>query len=309
VFYAGGRGGHTTASAKRTAPTILMALVATLIAVGCGSEATPSSPEVPRSLVVVATGNIAADCRRTDNDEATAQLVKDSLGTVLALGDLAAPRGSAKSFQKCYEPSWGWFKWRTRPVPGNREYYTEGAAGYFDYFGEAAGDPDKGYYSFDEGSWHLVALNSNCEQIGGCGTSSPQLRWLKADLAANQDKRCTLAYMHHARFNPRVKPLWKALYEAGADIVLSANAHNYQRFAPQDPGGKEDPEGGIREFVVGTGGDKDLDPLADPRPNSEVHNDETYGVLKLTLHPEGYEWRFVPVEGETFSDSESARCH
>jgi hypothetical protein len=327
LIYSSRRGGSrlegpTTASVRRSAPTFAVVLLATLlIAVGCSSERTPSSPEVARSPVVVAVGDIAADCRREAHEgsaEATAELLNAiTQGTVLALGDLALPQGSAESFQKCYDLSWGFFKWRTRPVPGNQEYYTQGAAGYFDYFGKAAGEPGKGYYSYNLGSWHLVALNSNCERIGGCEESSPQVRWLKADLAANDDKRCTLAYMHHPRFSSgekhgnthKVKPLWGALYEAGAEVVLSANERNYERFAPQKPGGRADPQRGIREFVVGTGGGKGHNPIVEPIANSEVHNDDTYGVLKLTLNPESYEWRFVPVEGETFSDSGSARCH
>ncbi len=308
------------ASAWRVAPPVLVVLLGTLLALGCTSERRTPSPEVADSALVVAVGDIAADCRREAHEgsaEATAVLLDDIQGTVLALGDLALPQGSAESFQKCYDLRWGHFKWRTRPVPGNHEYYTEGAAGYFDYFGKAAGEPGKGYYSYNLGSWHLVALNSNCERIGGCDESSPQVRWLKADLAANDGKRCTLAYMHHPRFSSGakhgnthyVKPLWEALYEAGAEVVLSAHEHNYERFAPQNPGGREDPEDGIREFVVGTGGGKGTYPILEPIANSEVHNDETYGVLKLTLNPKSYEWRFVPVEGETFSDSGSAKCY
>jgi hypothetical protein len=190
--------------------------------------------------------------------------------------------------------------------------------GYFDYFGKAAGDPSEGYYSFDLGAWHLLALNSNCEEVpGGCKEGSPQVRWLKADLAANDGKTCTLAYMHHPRFSSGethgntyyVKPLWEALYKAGADVVLSGHEHNYERFAPRSPGGPEDPQGGIRQFVVGTGGGTGTYPISDPIANSEVHNDDTYGVLRLTLRSQGYEWRFVPVEGARFEDSGSARCH
>jgi calcineurin-like phosphoesterase family protein len=306
---------------RRTAPTFLVVLLATLlIALGCGSERTASSPEeVARSPVVVAAGDIGADCRPEGGGaaEATAELVSDIQGTVLALGGLTLPRGSAESFRECYNLSWGYFKGRTKPVPGNHEYYTQGAAGYFDYFGKAAGDPDRGYYSYNLGRWHIVALNSNCGQIDGCEASSPQGRWLKADLAANKDKSCTLAYMHHPRFSSgevtggnshEVRPLWEALYEAGAEVVLSAHELNYERFAPQTSGGRERPERGIRQFVVGTGG-RGHYPIVEPIANSEVHNDETYGVLKLTLNPKSYEWRFVPVEGETFSDSGSARCH
>jgi hypothetical protein len=156
-----------------------------------------------------------------------------------------------------------------------------------------------------------------CEEIGGCEASSAQVRWLKADHAANDDKRCTLAYMHQPRFSSGVKhgntyyvkSLWEALHEAGAEVVLSGHEHNYERFAPQKPGGRADPERGIRQFVVGTGGGKGHYPILDPLSNSEVHNDDTYGVLKLTLNPESYEWRFVPVEGARFTDSGSAWCH
>ncbi len=267
---------------------------------------------------LVAAGDISS-CTN-NNDEATAKLLGSIQGTILVLGDAVYEHGSPEEFADCYSSTWGRFKDRTKPVPGNHEYHTQGAEGYFEYFGKAAGNHDKGYYSFDLGEiWHIVALNSNCEEVpGGCEEASPQLRWLKEDLAANKDKRCTLAYMHHPRFSSgkehgnthSVKPLWDALYEAGADVVLSGHTHNYERFAPQDPEGEADSERGIREFVVGTGGgEESLHPIGDPIANSEVHNDETFGVLKLTLRPEGYEWRFVPVEGETFSDSGNARCH
>ena len=304
------------ASAWRVAPPVLVVLLGTLLALGCTSERTPS-PEVDDSPLVVAVGDIAV-CS-SEGDEATARLVEGIDGaTVLTLGDNAYPDGSAEDFRECYEPSWGQFKERTKPVPGNHEYETEGASAYFEYFGKAAGDPDEGYYSYELGEWHIVALNSNCgEGEVRCGPGSAQVQWLEEDLAANADEgRCTLAYMHHPRFSSGVKhgstanmePLWEALYEGGADVVLSAHEHNYERFAPQDPEGRADPEGGIREFVVGTGG-KGLYPILDPLANSEVHNDESYGVLKLTLRPKGYEWRFLSAEGGEFSDSGSARCH
>jgi hypothetical protein len=269
---------------------------------------------VEKPVVVVAAGDIAT-CN-SKGDEATARLVGDIKGTVLTLGDEAYPDGSAEDFEECYDPSWGRFKDHTKPTPGNHEYHTEGAEGYFGYFGKAAGDPGEGYYSYDLGAWHLIALNSNCEFVGGgCDASSPQVRWLKADLTKNS-KSCTLAYFHHPLFTSgkyrpgdhEVKPLWKALYQANADVVLSAHDHNYQRFAPQDPSGKADPGRGIREFVVGTGG-ADHYPILDPLPNSEVHNDDTYGVLKLTLRPKGYEWRFLPAGGGEFTDSGENQCH
>lgn len=273
----------------------------------------PKSAGSAGSVTIVAAGDIA-ECPGED-DRATAELVDGIDGTVLALGDEAYNRGSTSNYEKCYAPTWGRFKDRTRPVPGNHEYLTEGAGGYFGYYGDAAGDPGKGYYSYDLGRWHLVALNSNCGKIGGCDADSPQVRWLKEDLAANAE-RCTLAYWHYPRFSsgeehgsmPQVGPLWEALYDADADVVLSAHEHNYERFAPQDPGGRAD-ERGIREFVVGTGGGEENYPIGVPIANSEVRNDTTDGVLKLTLRDGGYDWRFVPVAGGTFADSGAAECH
>jgi acid phosphatase type 7 len=266
-----------------------------------------------RKPVVIAAGDIS-DCEGK-GDTATAKLVADMEGTVLALGDLAYERGSAEDFANCYGPTWGRFRDRTRPVPGNHEYDTEGAEAYFDYFGNAAGDPDTGYYSYELGSWHMIALNSNCEKVGGCAPKAPQVQWLEKDLAANKDKLCTLAYFHHARFSSgkhgdsgKVKPLWDALYEARADVVLSAHDHNYQRYTPQDPEGNAEPERGIRQFVAGSGG-KSHYRIKEPLPNNTVYNDDTYGVLRLRLNPNGYEWRFVPVEGKEFTDSGSDECH
>ena len=294
---------------------VIVALLTILLDFGCAPERPPGPPS---GELIVAAGDIA-NCAG-EGDEATAKLVAGIDGaTVLTLGDNAYPDGSAQDFEECYEPSWGQFEERTRPIPGNHEYETEGARGYFDYFGEAAGDPEEGYYSYDLGSWHIVALNSNCgvEEIR-CGPGSAQMEWLKEDLATNaaDEGGCTLAYMHHPRFSsgeehgstPNLEPLWEALYEAGADVVLSGHEHNYERFAPQDPNGKADPERGIREFVVGTGGRSHYSILG-PIANSEVYNHDTYGVLTLAPRPESYEWRFIPVEGETFTDSGSARCH
>ena len=299
------------------------ALVIVTATVGCSSENSaskgfasqnPPSERAIKDPVVFAAGDIA-HCA-SGGDESTARLLASTRGTVLTLGDNAYRDGTSEEFADCYDPSWGRYKHRTKPSPGNHDYQSEGAAGYFGYFGEAAGKPSRGYYSYDLGSWHVVSLNSNCEEVGGCDTSSPQARWLEADLSGNADKRCTLAYWHHPLFSsgeehgstPEVKPLWETLYEAGADVVLSGHEHNYERFAPQDPDGVADPERGIREFVVGTGGVSHY-PILDPIANSKVHNDDTYGVLKLTLRSEGYDWRFVPVEGARFTDFGSARCH
>jgi acid phosphatase type 7 len=301
--------------------TVLVALVG-VVAVNAflffGHYLPRTSPALTSDPVLVGAGDIA-DCSGW-GDEATAKLLGGISGTVFTTGDNAYESGTATEFSDCYDPSWGRYKARTRPSVGNHEYYTAGASGYFNYFGKAAGDPEEGYYSYDLGSWHIVALNSNCgEGEVRCGPGSSQRKWLEEDLAAANaaDKgRCTLAYMHHPRFSsgeehgstPKLEPLWEALYEAGADVVLSGHEHNYERFAPQDPNGKADPQRGIREFVVGTGG-KSHYPIVDPIANSEVHNDETYGVLKLSLHPKSYEWKFIPVAGKTFTDSGTGKCH
>ena len=201
-----------------------------------------------------------------------------------------------------------------RPTPGNHDYTTSTAAAYYSYFGAAAGSSGKGYYSYDVGQWHVVALNSNCSAVGGCNAGSAQETWLRADLAAHPNK-CTLAYWHHPRFSSgyhgastSVQPLWQALYDAGAELVLNGHDHDYERFAPQTPTGQADPARGIREFVVGTGGASER-AFSATANNSEARNSSTFGVLQLTLHPSSYEWRFVPVAGQSFTDSGSAPCH
>jgi acid phosphatase type 7 len=262
--------------------------------------------------VLVAAGDIAS-CN-SSGDEATAKLLDNTRGTVVTLGDHVYPNGTAAEFRDCYGPSWGRHKARTKPSVGNHEYNTPGASGYFGYFGSAAGPSGKGYYSYDKGRWHIVVLNSNCYQVGGCTADSPQGQWLRNDLAANA-KRCTLAYWHHPRFhstlagiNNLVEPFWKALYKARAEVVLNGHAHNYERFAPQRPDGTLAREKGIREFVVGTGG-RNLEPFKVIKPNSKVRNANTFGVLRLSLHRNSYDWRFKPVAGETFTDSGTSRCH
>jgi len=216
-------------------------------------------------------------------------------------------------YADCYDPSWGRHKGRTRPVPGNHEYETPGAAGYFAYFGAAAGEPGEGWYSYELGGWHVVALNSSCEQLeGGCGADSPQVRWLRADLAAHP-AHCTLAYWHHPRFgsaaSERMRPAWRALYDAGAELVLSGDVHAYERLAPLDPLGQPDAERGIRQFVVGTGGAPLGEFAAGAQADVEVRHSGAHGVLELSLTPSGYAWEFVPAGGAAFTDSGSAACH
>ena len=262
--------------------------------------------------VLVAAGDIAS-CDST-GDEATAALLDRIPGTVATLGDNVYPTGTSEQFAACYAPSWGRARKRTRPAAGNHDYATEGAHGYFAYFGAAAGDPARGYYGYDLGRWHIVVLNSNCADVGGCHVGSPQERWLRTDLASHAS-RCSLAYWHHPRFSSgphggdrAVEPFWQALYEHGAEVVLAGHDHDYERFAPQTPGGLLDPERGIRQFVVGTGGRSHYS-IATPTANSEARNDAAFGVLRLVLRPASYEWKFVPEDGQTFADSGSSRCH
>ncbi|MDP2660552.1 MAG: metallophosphoesterase, partial [Dehalococcoidia bacterium] len=235
---------------------------------------------------MVGAGDIA-DCG-TPGAAATAKLLDGIAGTVFTLGDDAYPSGSASDFARCYDPTWGRHKARTRPAPGNHEYKAPGAAPYFAYFGAAAGEPGKGYYSYNVGAWHVVSLNSSCSDVGGCGAGSPQMRWLLADLAASPAK-CTLAIWHEPVFSSgghgsssAMQAIWQALYNAGADVVLGGHDHDYERFAPQDAAGKADPNRGMREFVVGTGG-ATRTPLLPRLANSQVSNSGAYGVLKLTL--------------------------
>ncbi|MEU8187978.1 CBM96 family carbohydrate-binding protein [Micromonospora carbonacea] len=264
--------------------------------------------------VLLAAGDIA-DCR-SDRDEQTARVLDAEVGVIAAIGDTAYEKGAPEEYAACYAPSWGRHKARTRPAVGNHEYLTPNAAGYFGYFGAAAGPPDKGWYSYDlaGGQWHVVVLNGNCAQVGGCHAGSPQEQWLRADLA-NSPARCTVAYWHQPLFasggrgNAAYRPLFQALYDAGVELLLNAHNHQYERFAPQKPTGAADPDRGVRQFIVGTGG-RSLQPdFPTVAPNSEVRNGSVHGVLRLTLFPGEYRWRFVPVAGQTFNEVGTGLCH
>ncbi len=287
--------------------TIILMIFAGLIIILSSS----GNSAFANTAVLVGAGDIAG-CG-SQKDEETATLLDNIAGTVFTLGDNVYPDGTNLQFSDCYDPTWGRHKARTRPSPGNHDYHTSGASGYFNYFGAAAGDVGKGYYSYDVGDWHIIVLNSECAEVGGCDSGSAQWQWLQADLAANP-KACTLAYWHHPRFSSgrhgnstRSQDFWQLLYAAGADIVLNGHDHTYERFAPQDPSGNADPGRGIREFVVGTGG-AGLYSFGTPEPNSEVRENDTHGVLKLTLHPSSYDWEFIPIAGQTFTDSGNAAC-
>lgn len=300
---------------------LLVVVLAVLLLASCreevgtpraGSAATSTTttttePEPERTGTLLIAGDIGV-CTRPD-DEATSDVVLGVLkehpdAVVAAAGDLAYDRGSEKEYRDCYAPSWGRFKDKTRPAPGNHEYATANAAGYFGYWGAAAGEKGKGWYSYDVGPWHVVAVNSNCAQVGGCGPGSEQGRWLAADLAAHRSA-CTLAYWHHPRFSSgyhgtdlSLEPLWRLAVDGGVDVVVSGHDHHYERFAPVD---------GAREFVVGTGGAPRY-PVVTAEAGSEVRHSGTPGVLQLTFRAKSYEWKFLRAAGGDFADAGASPC-
>ncbi len=272
-----------------------------------------------KAVRIVAAADIACSPgRRPTADECRQQATSDlALGldpdAVLVPGDLQYEGGSADDFAEAYAPTWGRLRAITWPAPGNHEYKTDGAAGYFDYFGAAAGPRGKGWYSRDLGTWHIVSLNSNCDEAGGCDPESPQGRWLRADLTAHRN-RCVLALWHHPRWShgkhgdhDSVAPFLEALHEAGAEVVLTGHDHNYQRFEPRRPDGARDDARGIRQFVVGSGGRSHY--TINGTEGLEAGDDDTFGVFSMTLRPDGYDWRFVGEPGGRVGDSGSATCH
>ena len=277
-----------------------------------GSPSVPALPSVQGDPVLLGLADIAS-CWSA-GDEATARLLDTTPGVIGIAGDTEQNHGEPAEFQGCYEPTWGRHKWRTKPAVGDHEYGTAGAAGYFGYYGSAAGETGKGWYSYDLGTWHIVVLNSNCELIGGCGPGSEQYEWLQNDLAENAGS-CVGAYWHHPRWSAgathgsltKSAPFWDVLYEYGAEFVYSGNDHTYQRFAPQTPSGQVDQARGLRQFVVGTGGTQHY-PLNAPLANTQVQTTGTFGALKLTLHANSYEWRFLPQDGRTFTDTGTTDC-
>jgi hypothetical protein len=264
----------------------------------------------PGDPVVVAAGDIAPQGTGWGNRETSDRILAIDPTVALTLGDNQYPSGTLSDFQRHYGSTWGRFKRKTRPTPGNHDYETVGAAGYFAYFGKLARPKRRSYYSFDLGGWHLISLDSNIDLQAG----SRQDRWLRGDLAATT-KRCILAYWHHPRFtsgahqgdNPWVGPFWNALYTARADVVLNGHEHNYERFARQNPAGRATPQG-IRQFVVGTGGAY-LIGFAAPKANSQVRRSDTWGVLVLVLHRRSYEWRFVSEDGDVVDRGGPVACH
>jgi hypothetical protein len=299
---------------------VAVLLVAGIWAVASGSSRREDGTSVPpgrtaapvaargHDPVVVAAGDIAP-ASETDHDRGTSDRAMALHPTaVLALGDLQYPSGTLRDFRRYYDRTWGRFKDRTRPAPGNHDYQTSGASGYFAYFGAAARPNGTSYYSFDLGGWHLISLDSNIDR----GPGSAQERWLRRDLAATT-RKCVLAYWHHPRFSSgtvhgddgSVDQFWRDLYAAKAEVVLNGHEHNYERFAPQNPDGGADPLG-PREFVVGTGG-KELYRFGGPKPNSQVRVD-TFGVLRLVLRPSSYDWEFVSSSGAIVDSGGPVAC-
>jgi Calcineurin-like phosphoesterase len=291
----------------RGAPGLLILAIVLLSAVG------PAPPPVQAGTsdpVITAAGDIAPPATAGHHKATSDRVLAINPTVALTLGDAQYPSGALADFQRYYHLTWGRFKAKTRPTPGNHEYRTSGAAGYFSYFGTAAKPVGQSYYSFNLGGWHLIALNSNIAR----GVGSAQERWLKADLAATS-KRCILGYWHHPRFssgthhghNTSVGPLWTALYAARADVVLNGHEHNYERFALQSPSAQATSQG-IREFVVGTGGNG-LYGFGTPKPNSQFRNSTTFGVLKLVLHASSYEWWFISESGAVIDRGGPTACH
>lgn len=278
------------------------------------AAATTAVAAAGSEVILAAAGNIAS-CG-TDYDAATAALLDGLDGWIAALGDNAFPDGTLQNYQQCYAPTWGRHLARTFAVMGNHEYQTGSAAGAFDYFGDRAGPRDLGYYSFELGDWHVIVLNDNDSHVS-FAPGSPQDQWLVADLAATT-RRCVLAMWHQPLFTssndsgstlrPSRQTLWRRLYDAGADLVLNAQEHHYERMAPMAPDGTPDAAWGIRQFNVGTGGESVALPTVAIHPQSEVRAAE-FGVLTLALASGGYAWEFLPVPGGTFADTGLATCH
>ena len=289
-------------------------LVASTVAIGAAfacmdppdaaMDSSQAAAEAQAPAVLLAVGDIAG-CAEHYKDEVTADLVADLPGTIAILGDVVYQNATRWQFRNCYDPSWGRVLARSRPAVGNHEYRTNEAAPYFEYFGTRAGPSGKGYYTYTLGTWRIYALNS--ERL-----IPEQTTWLKADLAAHPTQ-CILAYWHKPLYtggrNPNeltVRPLFDALYKAGAEVVLNGHNHHYERYAPQDANGRAKPRG-IREFVVGTGGAQ-LEGFVTIQPNSLVRYVEGWGVLRMTLGAGKYGWKFLPVLGAASADTGSASC-
>lgn len=300
-------------------------LALALVACASPDEEVPlaeAEAEANATVKVVAIGDIAcqpgiAPTPKRCQQAATSDLVPAAANKILLLGDNQYSRGELTSYEGSFDQTWGRHMSRLVPALGNHEYQTKAAAGYFAYFGERAGDPAKGYYGTNVGSWHVVVINTNdnCKRIA-CDEGSEQLAFVRDDLEKHRSKKCTVAVFHHPRWssgehgdNPRIDALWRALAAGGVDLVLAGHDHDYERFAPMNADGERDDAGGMRSFVVGTGGIGFRgfgDALSS---HSEIRQNDTFGVLSLSLSPTGYSWEFLPIAGSTFEDKGTGRCH
>jgi len=294
---------------------VVLGSMASAMVLACMAALLTAVPGATQTQTVTLVG--AGDIAGCDfkHDSKTARLLGRIPATVFTLGDSVYPDGTRKQFRDCYDPTWGKYKKRTRPSVGNRDYETSGAEPYFDYFGWRAGKPSRGYYSYDLGAWHIVALNSNCKEVGGCEWRSAQGHWLRRDLDRHR-ARCTLAYFHHPLYasgsgydSPEVKPFWHILYNHHAEVILNGHAHRYERFARIKPSGARSLAKGIRQFIVGTGGAPGEFQHGSDEPRVQAKKTGAPGVLKLELGSGFYHWKFVPVAGRNYTDSGRARCH
>jgi acid phosphatase type 7 len=302
---------------KRFASKYLVGgLSSALLLIGCGGSDSPAptvAPDLPTT--VLAAGDIA-DCPNgvaSPSAVATANLVAQFPDTpLLILGDLAYHNGNTQEFNGCYALTWGKFMDRSFPSPGNHEYVTPNAAGYFDYFGSRAGPDRRGYYSASIGKWRVFSLNSNVPM----DAASPQAAWFKSEMTSSTQPKCTIAIWHHPPYsssergaNLPARDLWKMVVDSGVDIVLNGHEHLYERFAPMDREGVAAPESnGTRLFVVGSGGYSGLYKFAAVTPTSEVRYNASHGIMKLSLYAEKYEWEFLPTAAGVVGDKGSGTC-
>jgi hypothetical protein len=280
-----------------------------------GLIVTEPSPAGAATVSIFAMGDVAGctSGHQPKGSKATVDLIAGLSGQLALLGDVVqGPSAKLVDYRNCYDPHWGRFRSRTRPVPGNHDYLASGANGYFDYWGSIAGARGQGYYAWQAGAWRIYALNSNCGKTSGCGPGSPMYTWLRNQLASSSST-CQLAYFHHGRWsqgqhgpNSSMSAIYQLLYRAGAELVLSGHDHTYQRFPALDPSGQRDSDG-IVQIIAGTGGASHYG-FTGKGPAPVVKNNTAFGVVALDLSDSSWSLRFVPEPDKSFRDSASGQC-